>query len=151
MTRLFSVLALLLLLLLPLLAEAIAPAPAPPKADQTILPTAATATTLTGTGTGCTTPGGAGCTIILASTAVGGWPNVTIYVKNTGAQALTDVLIETSPDGSSWEEAVPGTFDGLATGTTKSANYLGHYMYIRVEARAAVTSSASVWVSGFRP
>lgn len=108
-------------------------------------------TTLTLNASACTSPGGAACTIILPSTDVAGWPNVTTYVKNTGANALTDVLIETSPNGTDWEEQVANTFDGLAAGAIKSANYIGHYKYLRVEARSASGSSASVWLSAHRP
>ena len=145
------ILILALALCLPVLALAIAPVPAPGSSTTSILPTAATSTTLVANATACTAPGGASCTQILASTPVWGWPNITVYVKNTHASAtLNDVLIEVSPDGVSWVEAIPGTFSGLTAGTLRTANYLGHYAYLRVEARASSNSSAAVWVSGYR-
>lgn len=106
----------------------------------------ATTTTLTGTGTACTAAGGAGCTIILASTQIIQWPNVAITIQNTdGADAMTNVLIEFSPDNTNWEVFDSTSFAGLAAGGILSMNIEGNARrYVRVEARAAVTVTSAV-------
>lgn len=131
-------------------------APAPPTANstfsETFRATTAETTTIGANATACAAPGGASCTVILPKTNVASFNNLTVYVKNSHASAaITNILIETSPDGTSWEEVVADTFDALAAGKLKSVNWLGHYAFVRVEAQATSASSSSVWLSAYRP
>lgn len=140
---------------LAVLLMATALAPAPPKSpvpfSQAYKSTTAQTATLEAQGTACSAVSGATCTIILPSTDVSGMWNVTVYVKNTGGtNALTNVLIEVSPDGVSWEEVNDNALDALAVGELRSANYMGHYAYIRVEGQSASGTTTSVWLSGLR-
>lgn len=110
-----------------------------------------TTTSLTGSGVACTAPGGASCTVILASTEVINWPNVAITIHNTGANTVDNVIIEWSPDGATWSTwdnttmASLPTTDGLdmrdmqITGNSRR--------YIRIEARAAANTSVDVWLT----
>lgn len=107
--------------------------------------------TLTGNGAACTAPGGASCTTVLDSTYVGQWDNVSVWVKVPGASTATNVLVEASPDGTTWVELSARSMDGITTGTMFVMNIIGHYAYLRVEARAAVDTTAAVALSGYRP
>lgn len=107
---------------------------------------AATSTSLTGNGTACTAAGGASCTIILASIELGAWSNITITIRNSdAADALTNVLVEWSPDNSNWEVWDSTSFAALAAGAQLSMAISGNSRrYLRIEARAAVDSAAVV-------
>lgn len=119
--------------------------------SEAIRPAAPRTTALAANASACSTPGGASCTVVLPTTDASAWNNVTVYVKNDGANVADDILLEASPNGTDWEELIPGTFDALAAGKVKSANYIGHYAYLRVEGRAAANTSIKVYLSAFRP
>lgn len=109
---------------------------------------AVTNTTLNATASACTAVGGAGCTIVLASTQVIAWTNITITIANTGANAFTNVLVEFSPDNSTWEIWDSTTFATLATATSLSLGMAGNSRrYLRIEAKSASGSSSSVWLT----
>lgn len=108
----------------------------------------------------CTIPSGAHCTPILNTTNVAAYTDVTIYVKNVAGWAdagavtngpIADILIEVSPNGIDWEEAAANAFDALGTSTIRSVNYVGHFVYLRVEARSVANTTVQVWVSSFHP
>lgn len=109
-----------------------------PSSVNTKYPTATT-TALTGNATPCTAAGGATCTVIYASTDWGQWTDITITISNTdGADAITNVLVEWSPDNSRFEVWDSTTFAALAAGATKSIAISGNSRrYLRIEARAA--------------
>ncbi len=106
----------------------------------------ATTTALIANGAACTTIGGASCTIIYASTDWGQWSNLTITLSNTdGANAITNVLVEWSPDSTRWEIWDSTTFAALAAGTTKSIAISGNSRrYLRIEARGAANVTSAV-------
>jgi hypothetical protein len=105
----------------------------------------ATTTAVGASGVACTTPGGASCTIILASTEIIGWSNVTITMRNSGANAFSNVLIEFSPDGTNWEVWDSTTLATLAAAAILSISISGNSRrYIRMEARSASGATAVV-------
>jgi hypothetical protein len=119
--------------------------------SESVRPASPVTVALAANAVACTAPGGASCTVVMQSTDASAWDNVTLYIKNGGANVADDVLLEASPNGTDWEELIPNTFDALATGKIKSANYIGHYAWLRIEGRAAANTSLSVWLSAFRP
>lgn len=107
---------------------------------------AAQTTALSANGTPCTTVGGASCTTIYTSADWGLWSNITITLTNTdGADAITNVLVEWSPNNSNWEIWDSTTLAGLAAGATKSIAISGNSRrYLRIEARAAANVTDAV-------
>jgi len=89
---------------------------------------------------------------VYASTEVLTWPNFCIYVENTdGADAMTDVDIEASPDQTLWIDLGWAACDALAAGA--GCVYCvgdNSYRYIRVQAAAADANptSSNVWITG---
>ena len=109
---------------------------------------AKTTTTVSLNATACTTAGGASCTIVYASTEWLTWPNLTITVRNTGANALTNGLVEWSPDGTSFEVWDSTSLAGLAAGATKSVSISGNSRrYLRLEAQSASGTTTDVWIT----
>ncbi len=108
-------------------------------------PTAQT-TVLTINATPCTAIAGASCTTIYTATDWGQWSNLTISLTNTdGANAITNVLVEWSPDGTHYELWDSTAFAALAAGATKSIAIAGNSRrYLRIEARAAATVTSAV-------
>ncbi len=89
--------------------------------------------------------------VILASTEIIGWPNITLTIYNThGENDFTDCVIMLSPDGTTWEEWDETTFAILEATTMKSMQISGNSRrYIKVTASAtADTGSADVWLTG---
>lgn len=96
---------------------------------------------------------------ILASREVLSDPGFTVYVKNTGAAALTALIIETSPDGSSGWVALPtavaagyaglrldGWVAALGAGALACYSILGNtYRYIRVQANCGTSTTVDCW------
>ena len=97
------------------------------------------------TGIGCTTMcTGAGDTGP-CYTDGGCWSDAGLYAGD-----LNSVYIEASPDGTRWE--VVYAFDGgVPQGKVMSANYMGHYNYLRVEGRSTTGATCRVFLSGLRP
>lgn len=109
---------------------------------------AATTTSLTLNATPCTTAGGASCTIIYASFDYGPWPNVTITLRNSGANPIDNVLVEWSPNNSNFEVWDSTTFASLAAGASSSIAIAGNSRrYLRIEARAAAATTAVVTIT----
>lgn len=105
----------------------------------------ATSTTVNSNGTACTAAGGASCTIILASIEVVAWTNITITIRNSGANALTNVLIEFSPDNSNFEVWDSTSFAALASGAILSMAFAGNSRrYLRIEGRSAAGTTTVV-------
>lgn len=107
--------------------------------------------TTTANGTACTTPGGGSCTVVMASTNIQAWARVTLYLTVTGAAVEDNILVEVSPDNSTWMEIVPGSLNGTAAGASRTVSVNGSYRYIRVEARSAATSAIKCALTGLRP
>lgn len=106
-------------------------------------------TTVPTNGTACTTAGGASCTVIYApdDTEWLGWTNITITIRNSGANPITDVLVEWSPDNTNWEVWDSTTFAALAAGGIKSLGIGGNSRrFLRIEARSALGATAVVHV-----
>jgi len=109
---------------------------------------AATTTSLSANATPCTTAGGASCTTIQSSIQLGVWTNVTITLLNGGANAITNVLVEWSPDNTNWEVWDSTTFAAIAAGAQSSIAISGNSRrYLRMEARAAANTSATVTIT----
>lgn len=110
-----------------------------------------TTTSLTANATACTVPGGASCTTILASTDILSYARVALTINNTGANAIDNVIVQLSPDGTTWENWDATTFASLSAtaGSTMKSIQLGDNSrhYIRVQARAAANTSADVWLT----
>lgn len=105
----------------------------------------ATTTVLAAQGNGCTTAGDADCTTIYASTEWITYSNITITIRNSGANAITDVLVEWSPDGTNFEVWDNTTFAALAAGAIDSLAIAGNSRrYLRIEARSASGATAVV-------
>lgn len=112
-----------------------------------IYPTATT-TPLTLNAVACTTIGGASCTVIYAATDWGQWSNLTISLRDSGANTIDNVLIEWSPDGTNFELWDSTTFAGILTTVTKSIAIAGNSRrYLRIEARAAAATTAVVTIT----
>lgn len=106
---------------------------------------AATSTTINSNAVACSTAGGASCTIILASIEMLPWERVTLTVRNSGANAITNCLVEWSPDNTNWEVWDNTTFAALAAGAIKSIAIDGNSRrFLRVEAQSAAGSSSVV-------
>jgi len=109
---------------------------------------AATTTTVTLNATTCSAAGGASCTIIYAATDWIQWSNLTITLKNTGSNTLTDVLVEWSADGTNFEVWDSTTFAGLAAAGIRSLAIAGNSRrYLRMEARSASGTTTSVSIT----
>lgn len=109
---------------------------------------AKTSMTVSSNATACTTAGGASCTTVLASTEIVSYARVAITVKNTGSNALSNCLVEFSPDGTSWEVWDTSTFGTLASGAIVSMQLDGNSRrYIRIEARSASGTTTDVWLT----
>lgn len=86
----------------------------------------------------CTTAGDADCTIVYASTYWLPWPAMTITLRNSGANALSNCLVEWSADNTNWEVWDSTTFATLASGAILSMGISGQSRgYLRIEARSA--------------
>jgi hypothetical protein len=122
------------------------PTPGPSASGRATYAPAATTTSLTANGVACTTAGGASCTIVLASIELISWTNVTLTIRNSdGADAITNVLVEFSPDNTNWEVWDSTTFAALAAGGILSLAIAGNSRrYMRVEARAAADVTSVV-------
>jgi len=91
---------------------------------------------------------------ILASVDVGAFPNWTVYVKNTGAAALTDVIVYTSPDGTNWanmdaaKSTIESACETLAAGSTGIAFTVsgGSFKYVKVGATCGTSTSVDCWL-----
>ncbi len=106
---------------------------------------AATTTVVASNATPCTTAGGASCTIVYASTNWQTWTNITITIRNSGANAFSNVLIEWSPDGTNFEVWDTTTFGTLAAGGIISLAIAGNSRrFLRIEARSASGATAVV-------
>lgn len=109
---------------------------------------AATVTGLSANGTPCTQIGGGSCTTIYAAFDYGVWTNVTITLKNVGANTIDNVLVEWSPDGTGFEIWDSTTFAGLTSGSVTSIAIAGNSRrFLRIEARAAAITTASVLIT----
>jgi len=97
---------------------------------------------------------------ILASTEVLGYPNLSVFVKNTGAAALTALNIEVSPDGTSWV-TLPDAPDAgthmfqVGWSDTLAASAIcvysitsNSYRYLRVQANCATSTTVDAWLVG---
>lgn len=105
----------------------------------------ATTTSISSNGAACTTAGGASCTIVYASTDWLKYSNITITIRNSGANVIENVLVEWSPDNTNFEVWDPNTFANLAAGAIKSLGISGNSRrYLRVEARSSAGASAVV-------
>lgn len=106
----------------------------------------ATSTPLTANATACTVASGASCTIILASTEIIAWTNISVTIRNAdAADAITNVLVEFSPDNTNWEVWDAATFAGLAATAILSMGIAGNSRrYIRIEARAVANVDNAV-------
>lgn len=108
----------------------------------------ATTTVVSSNATPCTAAGGASCTIIYASTDWLQWSNITITIRNSGANALTNVLVEWSPDGTNFEVWDPTTFAALASSASLSLAIAGNSRrFLRIEARSALGATAVVSIT----
>lgn len=111
-------------------------------------------TTLAVQASGCTTATDSDCTTfglcgtitnatpICASTSaawfIGEFTNVVITVTNSGSNTLSDVLVQVSNNGSSWQVIDDTTYDELAAGATKSSGLVGNaYRWMRITGRSA--------------
>lgn len=111
-------------------------------------PASAGGISVSANGTPCTTAGGASCTIIYASTDWLQWTNLTITIRNSGSNALDNVLIEWSPDGTNFEVWNTDVFSALAAGAIKSLSFAGNSRrYLRIEARSASGATANVHIT----
>lgn len=109
---------------------------------------AVTSTTISSNATPCTAAGGASCTIIYAATDWLQWPNFTVTIHNSGANAIDNVLIEFSADGTNFEVWDSAIFASLAASAVKSLSFSGQSRrYLRIEARSASGSSAQVHIT----
>ena len=117
-------------------------------ATTTTSPTKTT-TPLIGNATACTAAGGASCTIIYASTDWISYPDLTITIKNTDdTDAIENVLVEWSPDNTSFEVWDSTTFANLAAGAIKSLAVSGNSRrFLRAEARSANDAGTDVWIT----
>lgn len=102
----------------------------------------------------CLEAGDAGCSTLLSATNVTSWPKVSIWCKNTGgANVVTQIAIEASPDGTNWT-AVSHGLDALpATGKILQFVTLADLAvpWVRVEARSAAGTTVSCWISTGAP
>lgn len=112
---------------------------------------AKTETTLPVDADACTTPGDADCTVILASTEVVAFKQITLTIHNDGANTLTEVIVEFSPDGTTWETWDNTTFASLVTtdgSDMRSMQISGNSRrYMRVEGRSSAGTSTDVWLT----
>lgn len=108
-----------------------------------------TTTVIAANGAACTTIGGASCTIIYASTDWLAWPNYCITLRETaGANPVTNVEVEYSPDNTNWERWDSTTFAALGASTMKSLCVAGNaHRYLRIEAQSAAGSTVDAWVT----
>lgn len=107
-------------------------------------------TTVASNGTPCTTAGGASCTNIYGGSGGVQWvtyQNLTLWVVNSGANTLDNVLIEWSPDGATWELWDTTTFAGLTAGSVRSLALTGNSRYLlRLEGRSGSGTTITVYV-----
>jgi hypothetical protein len=91
--------------------------------------------------------GGAGLTISYAATEVMSDVNWCFYIKNTdGADAFTDVEVDTSPNNSDWIGLSFTTCDSLAAGSMCTYCVTGSaYRYARVRISSTNDTSSRVW------
>lgn len=90
--------------------------------------------------------GGAGLTIALAGLEVIGWEKVCLYFYNSGANAFTDVSIETSADNTNYTGDLGFTScDSAAVGVTCVYCFEDAYRYVRARVSSAVNTSVRAW------
>lgn len=120
-------------------------------------------TTLGVQASGCTTAGDTDCTVfgVCGAATSGGlcsaasavysiesFSNVALVITNSGANTLSDVLVEISNDASNWYVLDSTTYDELTAGTTKTSSLSANsYRFLRVEGRSASGTTAVVSVS----
>lgn len=110
-----------------------------------------TETTLAADADSCTTPDDADCTVILASIEVVSFKNIAITIHNDGANTLSDVIVEFSPDGTTWETWDNTTFATLLTTDgldMRSMQISGNSRrYLRIEGRSLAGTTTDVWLT----
>lgn len=117
---------------------------------RTVSNPAVTTTVIASNGTTCAAVSGASCTQVYASTNWQTYRSLTITLDNTGANALTDCLIEWAPTDADatreiWDST---TFAGLASGTVKSLSIDGNSRrFLRIEGRSALGTTVDVYVT----
>lgn len=93
---------------------------------------------------------------IFAAYNVLGIPNWTLWVKNTGAAALTDVIVYMSPDGTNWQDATDFKITGESNCETAAAGAtciafmaagVGVHS-VKMGATCATSTSTEAWITG---
>lgn len=111
--------------------------------------------TIPANNTTCSTAGGASCTIVFPETNLLSWTNITISIKNTGSNALTDCLIEWSPPNVAntaskgyYEVWNSTTFASLSAGSVLSLSFAGNSRaYLRIEGRSTSGTTLDITVT----
>lgn len=112
---------------------------------------AAASNALSANVTSCTTASGASCTELYFDSTSDflAYQNITIWVRNSGANTIDNLLIEWSPDGTNFEVWDSTTFAGLVAGAIKSLALTGNSRgYLRIEGRAAANTNAVITIVG---
>jgi hypothetical protein len=88
---------------------------------------------------------------ILASKKILHDVNFCLYFENSGGNALTDLDVQVSPDGSHWHSVTFTECDSLGTSTMCTYCVDGNaYGYIKARASSGASTTVSVWYTSNR-